>query len=89
MFHPAVSFHRFTFSFLCDIIIGGDVMEKYIGIDIGGTKCAVIVGEYENEEIDGLYEECLKEYLSCVSFKACYRKSSLNFSSFFLFSPSK
>ncbi len=26
-------------------------MEKYIGIDIGGTKCAVIVGEYENEEI--------------------------------------
>ena len=23
-------------------------MEKYIGIDIGGTKCAVIVGEYEN-----------------------------------------
>lgn len=29
----------------------GDVMEKYIGIDIGGTKCAVIVGEYENEEI--------------------------------------
>lgn len=26
-------------------------MEKYIGIDIGGTKCAVVVGEYENEEI--------------------------------------
>lgn len=26
-------------------------MEKYIGIDIGGTKCAVIVGEYENEQI--------------------------------------
>ncbi len=26
-------------------------MEKYIGIDIGGTKCAVIVGEYENGEI--------------------------------------
>lgn len=25
-------------------------MEKYIGIDIGGTKCAVIVGEYENEK---------------------------------------
>lgn len=23
-------------------------MEKYIGIDIGGTKCAVIVGEYDN-----------------------------------------
>ena len=23
-------------------------MEKYIGIDVGGTKCAVIVGEYEN-----------------------------------------
>ena len=23
-------------------------MEKYIGIDIGGTKCAVIVGEYED-----------------------------------------
>lgn len=29
----------------------GDIMEKYIGIDIGGTKCAVIVGEYENGEI--------------------------------------
>lgn len=27
----------------------GDVMGKYIGIDIGGTKCAVVVGEYENE----------------------------------------
>lgn len=26
-------------------------MKKYIGIDIGGTKCAVIVGEYENDEI--------------------------------------
>lgn len=26
-------------------------MEKYIGIDIGGTKCAVVVGEYKNEEI--------------------------------------
>ncbi len=26
-------------------------MEKYIGIDIGGTKCAVIVGEYENGKI--------------------------------------
>lgn len=26
-------------------------MEKYIGIDIGGTKCAVVVGEYENEQI--------------------------------------
>lgn len=26
-------------------------MEKYIGIDIGGTKCAVIVGEYENSEL--------------------------------------
>ncbi len=26
-------------------------MEKYIGIDVGGTKCAVIVGEYENGEI--------------------------------------
>ena len=26
-------------------------MEKYIGIDIGGTKCAVVVGEYENEKI--------------------------------------
>lgn len=36
---------------LCDIISRGDSMEKYIGIDIGGTKCAVIVGEYENEEI--------------------------------------
>lgn len=23
-------------------------MEKYIGIDVGGTKCAVIVGEYED-----------------------------------------
>ena len=26
-------------------------MKKYIGIDIGGTKCAVIVGEYENDKI--------------------------------------
>ncbi len=26
-------------------------MEKYIGIDVGGTKCAVIVGEYEKGEI--------------------------------------
>lgn len=27
-------------------------MEKYIGIDIGGTKCAVIVGEYDNGNIN-------------------------------------
>ena len=27
-------------------------MEKYIGIDIGGTKCAVIVGEYDNGKIN-------------------------------------
>ena len=27
-------------------------MGKYIGIDIGGTKCAVIVGEYENDHIN-------------------------------------
>lgn len=26
-------------------------MERYIGIDIGGTKCAVVVGEYENGNI--------------------------------------
>ena len=27
-------------------------MEKHIGIDIGGTKCAVIVGEYDNGKIN-------------------------------------
>lgn len=52
-----------------------DCVDKRMACRFMGYK-----SEYENEEIDGLYEECLKEYLSCVSFKACYRKSSLNFS---------
>ena len=41
--------------------------------------CRFMGYKNDNEAPEGLYEECLKEYLSVASFKACYRKSSLKF----------
>lgn len=53
-----------------------DFVDKKMACRFMGYK-----GGFENKALSELYEECQKEYLSAVSFKACYRKSSLHFAS--------
>ena len=60
------------------------VDSEFFGLTVDKKMACRFMGyksENEPEQLGELYEQCLAEYLSAVSFKGCYRKSSLSFGS--------